>query len=203
MVMSIDVVSGSTPLQLMVKHELRHLRSHWWLLLVLGVLLAACGTAAIVFPNVTLGVTFTAVVLVGLLLMIAGVATIVSSFWVGQWSGFLIQLLVGILYLTSGLVIADHPQISTLTMTVFIAVTFIMLGIFRSVAAIVLRFPQWGWALINGVVTLLAGVIIYRLLPDDMFWVIGLLVGIEMLFNGWTWIMLALAIRDLPPDATA
>jgi uncharacterized membrane protein HdeD (DUF308 family) len=71
------------------------------------------------------------------------------------------------------------------------------LGVFRSIGALVLRFPQWGWALLNGVITLLAGILIYRQLPFDALWIIGLLVGLEMLFNGWTWIMLALVLRRI------
>jgi uncharacterized membrane protein HdeD (DUF308 family) len=51
---------------------------------------------------------------------------------------------------------------------------------------------------LNGVVTMLMGIIIYRHLPDSAFWVVGLLVGLEMLFSGWTWVMLALAIRAIP-----
>jgi uncharacterized membrane protein HdeD (DUF308 family) len=82
-------------------------------------------------------------------------------------------------------------------MTIVIAVSFIVLGVFRSIGALVLRFPQWGWALLNGVITLLAGILIYRQLPFDALWIIGLLVGLEMLFNGWTWIMLALVLRRI------
>ncbi len=50
----------------------------------------------------------------------------------------------------------------------------------------------------NGIVTFLLGVIIYRNFPESGIWVIGLLVGLEMLFHGWTWIMLSLAIRRIP-----
>jgi len=187
-----------------VKHELQHMRSHWLWFLLLGVLLVAAGTAAIVVPPATVGTTFVVTVFFGVLLMVAGVATIVSSFWIGRWSGFLLQLLVGILYVACGFIMTENPVISALAITVFIAVSFIVLGVFRTVAALVLRFPQWGWALLNGVVTMLAGIIIYRQLPFDALWVIGLLVGLEMLFNGWTWIMLALALRSLPREpATA
>jgi uncharacterized membrane protein HdeD (DUF308 family) len=45
---------------------------------------------------------------------------------------------------------------------------------------------------------MLAGIVIYRHLPEDALWVVGLLVGLEMLFNGWTWIMLSLAVRKIP-----
>lgn len=183
-----------------VKHDLHHLGSHWWVLLLLGILMAALGTAAIVSPTLTVMTTVTATILVGVLLMVGGVAMVVSSFWVGKWGGFLLQLFVGLLYVACGFLVTERPAEWALVMTVFIAVSFIVMGIFRSIASLVLRFPQWGWSLLNGVVTLLAGVVIYRQLPFDAFWVIGLLVGLEMLFNGWTWIMLALAVRGLTRD---
>jgi uncharacterized membrane protein HdeD (DUF308 family) len=184
-----------------LRHELHHLRSHWMWFLLLGVLLVMAGTAAIVVPPATVGTTFAVAIFLGVMLMVGGVATIVSSFWVGKWSGFLVQLLVGILYVACGFVVTENPAITVLTMTIFVAISFVVLGIFRSVGALVLRYPQWGWSLLNGVVTLLAGVIIYRQLPNDSLWVIGLLVGLEMLFNGWTWIMLGLALRRIPAHA--
>jgi uncharacterized membrane protein HdeD (DUF308 family) len=185
----------------MVKHELHHMRSHWLWFLLLGVLLVATGTAAIVVPPATVGTTFAVTIFFGILLMIAGAATIVSAFWIGEWSGFLIHLLVGILYVACGFVVTENPVVSVVMMTIFIAVSFIVLGTFRIIAALRLRYPQWGWALLNGVITMLAGVIVFRNLPKDAFWVIGLLVGLELLFNGWTWIMLALALRNMPAEA--
>ncbi len=182
----------------LIHQELQHIRSHWFWIVLLGVLLAVAGTAAIVVPPATVGTTFAAVVFLGVLLMIGGVATIVSAFWIGKWSGFLVQLLVGLLYVACGFVVTENPAISAVTMTVFIAVSFMVLGAFRAVGALVLRFPEWGWALLNGVVTFLAGAVIYRQLPFDALWVIGLLVGLEMLFNGWTWIMIGLALRRIP-----
>jgi uncharacterized membrane protein HdeD (DUF308 family) len=178
-----------------VHREFHHLRSHWWWFLLLGVLLVICGTIAVVSPMFS---TFVAIDVLAVLFLIAGVATIVSSFWAGQWSGLLVHLLVGILYVAAGFVISEHKLMSVLMVTIFIAVSFIVAGIFRALAALLIRFPQWGWALLNGVVTMLMGIIIYRHLPDSAFWVVGLLVGLEMLFGGWTWIMLALAIRAIP-----
>src|SRR5580698_370873 len=122
-----------TTLTSLLRHELEHLRSHWLWIMLLGVLLVVGGTAAIVVPSVTVGTTFAATIFLGALLMIGGVATIVSAFWIGKWSGFLIQLLVGLLYLACGFVMTENPVISAFTITVFIAVSFIVLGTFRSV----------------------------------------------------------------------
>jgi uncharacterized membrane protein HdeD (DUF308 family) len=110
-------------------------------------------------------------------------------------------LLVGILYVVVGLQITDAPVEAGLVTAVFLAGFFIVVGAFRTVAALMIRFPHWGWALLNGIVTFLVGVAIYRHFPQCAFWVVGLLVGVEMLLNGWTWIALALSIRRIPREA--
>jgi uncharacterized membrane protein HdeD (DUF308 family) len=187
------VVAGEKPC-----HELAHLRSGWWWFLALGALLAIGGAAAIIVPAFTVTMSFVAVVVLGIVLMASGIATIIGAFWAGKWSGLLLQMMVGILYVMAGFMISDAPGRSALVMTLFFAALFIVLGAFRIVAALLMRFPQWGWGLLNGVVTLLAGIVIYRHFPESTLWVIGILVGVEMLLNGWTWIMLALALRNLP-----
>jgi uncharacterized membrane protein HdeD (DUF308 family) len=176
-----------------LQQEFKHLRSSWLWLFLLGILLAVCGTAAL-----TMVTSFAVMVVLGVALMVAGVATLVAALWQGKWSGMLVQLLVGILYLVAGFVVTDKPMEAALAMTLFLAALFIVVGAFRTVAALTIRFPHWGWALLNGVVTLLCGLVIYRHFPQAGLWVIGLLVGIEMLFHGWTWIMLSLAIRKIP-----
>ncbi len=192
------VVAGPPAVGRLLRHELHHMRKHWWWFLLLGVLLVLCGTVAFVFPIVGSAV---AIDVLSILLMIAGAATFVGAFWAGKWSGMLLQLLVGLLYVAAGFVITERPVQALLTITIFLAVSFMVMGAFRILAALLYQFPQWGWALLNGVVTLLLGVIIFRHLPYSALWVIGLLIGIEMLFNGWTWIMLSLALRNLPEEA--
>ena len=155
--------------------EFQHLKSEWSWLLLYGVLLTLCGAVGIVVPA------------------LAATAAMV-------------QLLVGVLYLMAGFAIFDTPVESAVVATLFVAAFFIVVGGFRILAAMMVRFPHWGWALLNGVVTFLLGMIIYRLyhrFPASAILILGLLVGIEMLLNGWTWIMLSLAIRNIPDKAAA
>jgi uncharacterized membrane protein HdeD (DUF308 family) len=185
--------------------EFQHLQSEWWWLLLYGALLAVCGTAALVFPALTILTSFAAVVFLGVALIVAGIATIVAALWAGKWSGLLLQLLVGVLYLAVGFMIMDTPLLKSVeALTIFVAGFFVVVGGFRVIASLMIRFPFWGWSLLNGIVTFLLGVIIYRLyqhFPPSAIWILGLLIGIEMLFNGWTWIMLSLAIRNIPAKA--
>ncbi len=184
-----------------VPHELARLSKEWWCFLLLGILLVVCGTAAIVYPFFSsLGV----VLFLGAILIISGVATIISAFWVGKWSAFLVQVLVGLLYAVVGFTITEAPLKSIAVLTLMLAGFFVVIGSFRIVSALVDKYPMWGWSLINGVVTLMLGMIIFRSFkqfpedPEGVFWIIGLLVGIELLLNGWTWVMLSFAIKNLP-----
>jgi uncharacterized membrane protein HdeD (DUF308 family) len=182
----------------LLERELGHLRSSWCWFLALGVFLVACGTVAVMFPILA---NVAVMVILGIALMASGIATIVAAFWAGKWGGMLLQLLVGILYVVVGLQIADTPVAAGVVTAIFLAGFFMVVGAFRVVAALAVRFPHWGWAMLNGIVTFLFGVVIYRHFPQCAFWVVGLLVGVEMLLNGWTWIMLSLAIRRIPDEA--
>ena len=140
-----------------------------------------------------------AVVLVlGMSLVISGVAMIVATFWAGRWSAHLLQLLIGVFYVVVGFLMMDKPLEATETVTLVVAAMFIVVGVMRSVAALVLRYPQWGWSLLSGVLSTFIGLVIYKSFPVTALWAIGTLVGIQLIFDGWFWIMLAVSLRRLP-----
>lgn len=193
--MSTDLAS----VERQVAHELDQMKHNWWWYLILGILLMICGIVSISYPFAS---SVSVVIVLGAALLIGGVAMIISAFWTGNWRGFLLQILVGILYVVAGIMITDRPLESTATLTLLIATLLIIVGLFRIVAALVIRFPQWGWVLLNGCVTLLFGVVIYRHFPEATLFLIGLLVGVEMILNGWTWIMLAFDLRKLAVETS-
>src|SRR5262245_29023484 len=177
-----------------VEHELRHLRHEWWWFLVLGILLMVSGVVALSYPFVA---SVAVVMVLGASLLISGIATIVAAFWAGKWSALLLQLLLGIFYAVMGFLIMDTPVSSTVSLTLVVAVLFIVMGITRSVAALAIRFPQWGWALLSGALSTLLGIMIYKNLPEAALWAVGTLVGIQLIFDGWFWVMLGFAVRRL------
>lgn len=173
-------------------HELHPLRNQWWCFLLLGISLMVLGSMCIAEPLIP---TLASVTFLGFLLIAGGIVQVVSSFWAGKWSGMLLHILIGVLYAVVGYMIIDAPGLSMLVLTKFIAIFLIVSGLFRIVSALVMRFRDWGWVLLNGGITLLLGIIINRQLPEAALWVIGLFIGIEMLFNGWAWVMLAFGLR--------
>ena len=177
------------------RHELESLRGEWYWFLLLGILLIVGGTLAIGYSVLA---TLTAVTFFGILLVVGGFAQIVSAFWTGKWSGFLLSLLAGILYLVVGGMMVAHPFVGAEALTLLVGAFFLVGGIFRVVAAMTLRLHHWGWILLNGVITALLGLIVLAEWPSSGLFVIGLFLGIDMLFNGWTWVMLGLGLRSAP-----
>jgi len=197
--MNLEAPHPAGPLARAIQHELQHLRDHWWWFLILGILLMLSGVVALVYP---LASSVAAVMVLGVSLLVSGVATIVTSFWAGKWSALLLQLLIGIFYAVVGFIIMDTPIKSTVSLTLVVAIMFVVIGVMRSVAALVIRFPQWGWSLLSGALTMLVGLVVYKNLPETAMWAIGTIIGIQLLSDGWYWVMLSLAVRQLPSDRT-
>ena len=176
------------------------LRRNWGWFLILGIVLIVLGTIAL---GSALVMTIASVFFFGWILVIGGVLEVVHAFWrEKRWGGFFLDLLTGILYVVAGWMMVTNPGESALLLTLLIAMFLVFEGVFRIVAAIAVRYPHWGWVLFNGVISLLLGIMIWRQWPYSGLWVIGLFVGIEMLLNGWSLVMLSLAGRKLPEEAT-
>jgi uncharacterized membrane protein HdeD (DUF308 family) len=167
-------------------------KSSLWLLL-LGALLIVVGMVAISSSFIA---TLATVVIVGTLLMIGGAVEIIDAFLGHGWRGFWMHLLAGILYLVLGFLLVQRPVPAAAIFTLMLAAAFFVGGLFRIIVALSERFYGWGWVLLNGIVTLALGILIWREWPEAAFWVIGLFVGIDMVFAGWSLVITALTIRS-------
>jgi uncharacterized membrane protein HdeD (DUF308 family) len=128
----------------------------------------------------------------------SGIAEIISAFWVGRWSGMAAHLILGALYTLVGFMIIDQPENAAVQLTLLIAMFLIISGIFRIIYAISERFSGWSWVMLNGLVTFLLGLLIYKQWPSSALWVIGMFVGIDLILNGWSWIMLSIQLQRRP-----
>jgi uncharacterized membrane protein HdeD (DUF308 family) len=175
--------------------EWESLRKNWFWLLILGISLIVVGLVAM---SASFIATLATVVMLGILLLIGGGVEIVNAFWARCWRGFWMHLLAGILYAVLGFLLVEHPLASAAAFTLMLAAGLLVGGLFRILIALIERFQGWVWVLINGIVSLVLGVLIWQRWPEAAFWVIGLFVGIDMLLAGWSWVMMALAIHSMP-----
>jgi uncharacterized membrane protein HdeD (DUF308 family) len=175
--------------------EVEEVRRNWGWFLVLGIGLIVIGTAAIVAAEIA---TLASVLLFGWMVLIGGVLEVVAAFWARAWSGFFLHLLIGVLNVVVGVLILGHPVAAAAGLTILLAALFLTGGVFRIVAAAMLRYPNWGWSGLDGVVSLILGVMIWANWPEASLLVIGTFIGIALVFRGWAWVMFALAVRRLP-----
>ena len=169
------------------------LSRNWGWLLAVGILMIILGVFAIGAPVVA---TIAVQLMLGWILVLGGIAQGIHAFMVQGWGGFLLELLSALLYLVIGLLLLVNPVEGALALTIVLAVFLIVEGIFKIVMAWRVRDHQgWGWLLASGILSLILGLLIWAEWPSSALWVIGLLVGIQLLFTGWSLVMLALAAR--------
>src|SRR5262249_52844562 len=111
---------------------------------------------------------------------------------------FFVELLVGFLYLIVGLMMAANPAESALALTLLIALFLMAGGVLRIVAALAFGFHHSAWVLLNGIISLILGVMIWGQVAVSGLWVIGVFVGVDLIFYGWSLIMLGVTARRLP-----
>jgi uncharacterized membrane protein HdeD (DUF308 family) len=184
-----------TPLRKVIRHEIQAIRGKWIWLVVLGIALIVLGTILLASPVIATLATVTAL---GALILLGGAIEVVGAFWCQEWSGFFLELLSGILGVVVGLMLLGNPIQGGITLTVLLASFLFVEGIFKAVAAIAHRFEGWGWLLLSGVIDVVLGVMIWRELPMTGLTVIGVLVGISIIFRGVSWLMVGFTLKRLP-----
>jgi uncharacterized membrane protein HdeD (DUF308 family) len=195
----------STPAEIrlarrVLRHELEAIKGNWGWILALGIVLVVVGTLAVTMP---LAATLATALVIGSLLLLAGIAQLVGAFWTREWSGFFLSLLFGILYVVLGVMFLRAPVRAELALTLLLACVLMVGGLFRIIGSLAYRFPHWGWVLVGGVINLVLGIMIWQQWPEAAFWVIGLFVGIDLIFTGWTWVMLSLGVKNLKLETGA
>jgi uncharacterized membrane protein HdeD (DUF308 family) len=179
----------------MLVEELHAARQRWWLFLLLGAVLVLVGLFALSAPAFF---TDLVVIYFGCLFLVEGVFQVISAFATRIGGGFFIHLLVGALDAVVGLLLLARPGAGALVLTLLLAVSFLVGGLVRAGLAVGLQHPGWGLAVLSGLLGVVLGVIILIDWQESRVWVLGLLVGIDLTFRGFSWVFTALALRRLP-----
>jgi uncharacterized membrane protein HdeD (DUF308 family) len=157
--------------------------------LLTGIIAIVLGVAAILIPNIS---TLVAETWLAIILISVGAS---NTFYAARKrpDGFGWQVLLGLLYIGTGILLFAYPLNGILTLTLLLGSFFLTEGVFESVLAFKLR-PQknWGWVLGNGIITLILGLLVWFEYPQDAPWAIGTLVGISVLSTGVSRVMLSL-----------
>jgi uncharacterized membrane protein HdeD (DUF308 family) len=167
---------------------------YWRWFLAFGIALALLGAAAVAR---SFSATIATMAFFGALLLVACAIEIVQAIMVGQWAGFFHHLIAAILFGVVGFLLVTRPVVSAETLTLIMAAFFLVGGLFRFIAALAVHVPGWGWQAADGAITFLLGALVLAQWPVSGLWAIGLFIGIDLIFYGASWIVLALELRSL------
>lgn len=171
----------------------QEMKSSWGWLLALGIIFVVGGIFAIFAPGAaSLAVTLVVAIVFAWL----GVMQIIQAFSVRSWGGFIWQLLIGIVLLAGGLIVYFNPLAGTAFLTLVVAAMFIVKGVIQLILGFQMRpHAGWGWMVASGILAIVVGVLIWRNWPISALWALGTLAGISLIFSGWTYIFLSMAVR--------
>lgn len=173
--------------------DLQPLHAKWGWIVALGVVYVIAGLIAL---GSVLTATVVSVFLVGIMMIIAGVAEVVGAFQIKGWGKFLLWVLLGVLYIVAGFVTFQNPLLAAAVLTLILGVALIASGIMRIILAFsVQQETPWVWVLLSGLVTLVLGGLILARWPISSLYILGLFLGIDLVIAGASWIGLGLGLR--------
>ena len=167
---------------------------NWGWFLAFGVGLVLLGILAIVRA---VAATVVSILFFGWLLVIAAGIEVAQAIMVGKWAGLYHHWLAAVLFGVVGALMIWRPVASAEVLTLLMGAFFLIAGLFQLITPFVVSLPDWGWHALNGMITLVLGILVLAQWPVSGLWVIGLFVGIELIFYGGAWSALAVGLRSL------
>ena len=174
---------------------IEQVRKSWGWFLVCGILLMILGVVCV--TKAQTATTFSILAL-GWVLVISAVVWLINSFYAIGWHGFFLYLLNAIIRGVTGYLLIRHPDAGAQGVTMLLAALFIVGGLFRGIGAGVIRFPRWGWTVFSGLVSFALGVYLLATWPAASPYFIGVVIGVDLIFDGSAVVGFAAAIHSLP-----
>jgi uncharacterized membrane protein HdeD (DUF308 family) len=177
------------------------LRAKWGWIVALGVVYTVAGFIAL--GSVAMA-TVASVLVVGVMMIIAGIAELVYAFQIKSWGKFLVWALLGVLYIVAGFLTFENPLFAAVLLTLLLGASLVVSGIVRIFLAFNMKSEMpWVWVAFSGVITLLLGLLILARWPVNSVYILGLFLGIDLIFAGAGWIGLGLGLHRAPAQPQA
>ena len=173
---------------------IRALRSKWGWIVGFGVFSVIAGFIAL--GSGVMLATATAVLIIGFMMLMAGVVEIVAAFNAKDWGHRILWLLLGALYVFAGFVCIQNPFQAATLLTLMLGIALIVVGLLRIFLAT--RMKQgtpWGWVVVSGIISFLLGLMIVAKWPISSAYVLGIFLGVDLIFMGTGWITIGLALK--------
>jgi len=177
------------------------LRAKWAWIVALGVIYTIVGFVAL---GSIVAASVASVFVVGMMMIIAGIAELVNAFQVKSWGKFIVWALLGVLYIVAGFATFENPLLAAALLTLLLGAALVASGIIRVFLAFSMkRETPWMWIAFSGAITLLLGLVILAHWPVNSVYILGMFLGIDLIVAGVGWIGLGFALHRRPIIRTA
>ena len=189
--MSMSLESAAQAMREAMRETVRR-HSLWYL--VQGALMVLAGLLALVYPVVS---SVAGVFFLGWVLIISGVFQGISLIGAQHVPHFWLQLVSVVLSVVVGVLFLRHPGEGLLTLTLLLIVFFMVEGISKVIFSLTIRpFPNWGWVFASGIIGILLALYLWASLPVTAIWLLGVLLGIQLISEGAALGYLAWQVRQ-------
>jgi uncharacterized membrane protein HdeD (DUF308 family) len=169
------------------------LRAKWGWIVALGVVFLIGGLIAL--GSVVMA-SVVSVLWVGAMMIVSGIFEIISAFSVKTWGKFILWVLLGVLYVVAGFMVFENPALALGIFTLILGVSLVVGGFLRIFLAFSMKEGSpWIWVVLSGVITVLLGGMILAQWPYSSAYVLGIFLGVDLVFAGIGWISMGLALR--------
>jgi uncharacterized membrane protein HdeD (DUF308 family) len=183
-----------------VREAIERLRPRWGWIIALGALIAVMGALALAL---VVSATIASVYVIAIFMIVAGGAEIMTGIAARNWGRAFLWSLGGLLYIVAGAFALARPLVAAYAFTLILGVVMTTTGAIRIYLGTQLGTGLRGPVLWAGVLTALVGLLILIGWPSDSVFILGILLGLDLLFWGTAWIAFGLWLRSLPEAATS
>jgi len=192
---------SSDILNLRTGTDVAPLRAKWGWIVALGFVYLIAGFVAL--GSIVMA-TVASVLVVGVMMIVAGIAEIINAFQIKSWGKFLVWALLGVLYVVAGFLTFENPLLAAALLTLMLGASLLASGIVRIFLAFSMkREMPWIWVALSGVITLVLGIVILAHWPVNRVYILGLFLGIDLIMAGAGWIGLGFGLHRAPATRAA
>jgi uncharacterized membrane protein HdeD (DUF308 family) len=169
-------------------------KSGW--IVALGIVYLIAGFVAL---GSVVSATVVTVLVVGIMMIVSGAAEVISAFQLKSWGKFILWVLIGLLYIFAGFVTFENPLLAAALLTLLLGVSLVASGIMRIILAFSMKSASpWLLVVLSGLITTVLGGIILAHWPVASLYILGVFLGVDLVFAGVTWIAVGLGVRKAP-----
>jgi uncharacterized membrane protein HdeD (DUF308 family) len=168
-------------------------KSGW--IVALGIVYLIAGLVAL--SSVALA-TAVSVFLVGIMMLVSGVAEVLNALQMKSWGKFVLWLLLGLLYILAGILTFENPLLTAKLLTLLLGASLIASGIAKIILAFSVKAGSSWFVVLAGVITLLVGLVIVAQWPWGSLFVLGIFLAVDLILTGIGWIAVGLGLKPRP-----